>query len=277
MNLSLKLSTLFIILLITLFLTACKNDDELLNENVDAPVSLQLTISKDSLKLDEDTTLQVIASYKDNSSQDVTEEVEWISSQEDVVNIKNQTLQTKQEKNITLQAKYKNVTSNSVALEIYKEINEHKLPPQPDETLNNSTLLGIDSNNNGVKDDVERWIYEEYKDKHPVHIDIAMQAGRAYKKVLETPERALEIMDYVDAPLDCQAYYSTYAKYFNEPILVHENIDSRYFRHKIYFNTQERMNVYLQYDTLLSGGAYDLPKMEELKAKCDFNTSKYKE
>ena len=71
------------------------------------------------------------------------------------------------------------------------------LPPEPDKTLNDSTLLGIDVNNNGVRDDVERWIYEEYKDKHPIHIDIAMQAARGYKLILETPERAKEIHDEV--------------------------------------------------------------------------------
>jgi len=58
-------------------------------------------------------------------------------------------------------------------------INGHTLPPEPDKALNDSTLLDIDSNNNGVRDDVERWIYKTYRDKHPIHIDIAMQMGRA--------------------------------------------------------------------------------------------------
>jgi len=79
----------------------------------------------------------------------------------------------------------------------------------------------------------------------------------------------------VGAPLECDAYYSVYAKYFNEPILLQEDVVSRYFRHKIYFNTQERMDTYLQYDKLLSGGVYTLPESDELKDKCDFNTSKY--
>lgn len=50
-----------------------------------------------------------------------------------------------------------------------------------------------------------------------------------------------------------------------------------YFRSKIYFNTLEREAVYNQYDNLLSGDSYSLPKIEDLKALCDFNTSKYKE
>jgi hypothetical protein len=79
-------------------------------------------------------------------------------------------------------------------------INGHTLPPEPDPVVNNSTLLGIDVNENRVRDDVERWIYKTFKDKHPVHIDIAMQAARSYKKVIQTPEKAKEIHDEVNAP-----------------------------------------------------------------------------
>ncbi|WP_345970376.1 MULTISPECIES: hypothetical protein [Sulfurimonas] len=156
-------------------------------------------------------------------------------------------------------------------------INGHPLPPEPDPVINNSTLLGIDTNHNNVRDDVERWIYETYKDKHPVHIDIAMQAARAYKKVLETPEKAREIHDEVRAPLHCQFHYQYDAKYFNEPILVDSSIITSIFIKTIYFNTDERLSAYTQYDELLSCGAYTLPKWNESKAKCDFNTSKYEE
>ena len=41
-------------------------------------------------------------------------------------------------------------------------INGYKLPPEPDETLNNSTLLGIDINEDGVRDDIERKIIQKY-------------------------------------------------------------------------------------------------------------------
>lgn len=36
------------------------------------------------------------------------------------------------------------------------------LPPQPDITLNNSTIAGIDANNNYIRDDVELAIFEKY-------------------------------------------------------------------------------------------------------------------
>ncbi len=171
------------------------------------------------------------------------------------------------------------LNANKLSITAYKDINSYKLPPEPDETLNNSTLLGIDRNNNGVRDDVEIWIYETYKDKHPIHIDIAMQAGRAYKQVLETPEKAREIHDFVTAPLDCEAYYKYSAKWHNEPLLIKktENITNRYFRHKIYFNTKERMKAYKLYDHLLSGGVYSSLTDKEEKAACDFDTTKHEE
>ena len=156
-------------------------------------------------------------------------------------------------------------------------IHGHQLPPEPDLVVNDSTLLGIDVNNNGVRDDVEIWILNKYKDKHPIYIDIVMQAGRAWQKVLEDPSKAKEIHDFVRAPGDCQRYYMNDAKYFNEPILVHERIITGYFIHKILFNTEEREKTFLQYNKLLSGGSYTLPRSEERKALCDFNTTKYEE
>ncbi len=152
-------------------------------------------------------------------------------------------------------------------------INGHTLPPEPDPAVNDETLLGVDSNDNGVRDDVERWIYETYKDKHPIYIDIAMQAGRAYKMVLEHPEKAREIREIVNAPLFCASYYQYDAEEFGDSVLVDERIDAPV--HNKYFNTKARNDVYWEYDGLLSGGSYDLPKIREMKAFCDFDTSKY--
>ena len=69
-----------------------------------------------------------------------------------------------------------------------------------------------------------------------------MQAGRAYKQVLETPEKVMEIHEtVVNAPFYCTGYYQKGAKYFGDSILVNERIDvpvkSRYF------NTKERTAI----------------------------------
>jgi len=189
------------------------------------------------------------------------------------VDYQNKTLTALKDTNVTLQAKVGNTLSNKVHLAIYWEVNGYKLPPEPDPKVNNATLLGVDVNHNGVRDDVERWIYERYKDKHPIHIDIAMQAARGYKLVLEHPERAKEIRLKVNGALFCGWYYWKDSYRYKEPTLVHERIDSPVFGR--YFNTKQRKDVYQQYDILLSGDSYELPRSKERKALCDFNTSKY--
>ena len=108
----------------------------------------------------------MIATYENNNTtEDITNQVEWIASQTNAVEINNNLLKPKQDKVITLQAKYKNSTSNQIQIIVYKVINGHRLPPKPDEELNNSTLIGIDINDNGVRDDVEWLIYEKYSKK----------------------------------------------------------------------------------------------------------------
>ena len=250
-----------------------------IDTNATTVKSLTLTISTASLNKDYNTTLKVEGTYSDQSTEDLTDKVQWLITPSDAVRIKGNTLIAIKDHDIILRAKLNGTLSNQVKLSIYWEVNGHRLPPEPDPKVNNSTLLGIDSNNNGVRDDVERWIYNKYKDKHPIYIDIAMQEARADRLILEkqpkTKAEAMEIKDKVDAPIDCQAYYRYEAKYFNEPILVKEDIANEYFRNKIYFNTKERMAIYEQYDRLLSGDSYTLLDGKEMKKACEFNTSKY--
>ncbi len=236
--------------------------------------SLMLTIGTTALNKEENTTVQAVAEMKDGSQKDVTADVTWSVDPKDAVVIGKGKLTAKKDVPTKIRAKIGTVESNEVDLDITWVVNGHTLPPEPDKTLNDSTLIGIDVNGNGVRDDVERWIYETYKDKHPIHIDIAMQAARAYKLVFEHPERAKEIHDEVSAASFCESYYKIYAKYFNEPILVKKDITNEFFRSTIIFNTKERKDQYLKYDLLLSGDSYTTPKIGEGKNLCDFNLSK---
>ena len=241
------------------------------------PVSLKIIPTPIEVKEGSTTELKAVVVYSDDSENQIKTAV-WSSKESNILNVEqNATATGVKEGETTVTAFYKGLTSQATQALVYLEINGHRLPFEPDPAINNSTLLGIDANENGVRDDVERWIYFTYKDKHPIHIDIAMQAGRAWQKVLEDPTKAKEIHDFVSAPGDCELYYMNDAKYFNEPVLVKEEIDTKYFRKNIYFNTEEREKAYLQYDELLSGDSYILPKSEERKALCDFNTSKYEE
>jgi uncharacterized lipoprotein YajG len=242
---------------------------------VTSPKSLVLSLDVSTLNKDANTSLALMATYQDNSTKDLTTDIAWVMTPANAVNIHQHTLTAKKDGNITLQAKVGNTLSNVLKLNITWVVNGHVLPPEPDPAVNDSTLLGVDVNDNGVRDDVERIIYKTYQNKHPIHIDIGMQAARGYKLVLESPERAKEIHDDVNRAGDCEAYYRLFAIFYNEPILINERITGGYFKDKIYFNSQVRKETYNQYDTILSGNTYALPTDKERKEACDFNASKY--
>jgi hypothetical protein len=180
---------------------------------------------------------------------------------------------------------------------------DYVLPPMPDPKENDKTLLGIDINKNGVRDDVEIWIYENYQtykeckehvtehsDKqgnytssviycegdekpfHPIVREIAMQQARAYQIVIQDPDRALELSDYVRGGVACESYFALFADGYNENLLLNRdwghNIDVR----DIQFNTKERLKAYLKYDSNLGGHVFSSP--ENRRSKCDFNIDK---
>jgi len=239
--------------------------------------NLNLESNVTTLNVGETAELTVMGTYSDGSSKELDTNTEYIVTPTDSVEVNGTVLTANKDGDVTVQAKVNGVLSNKLNLTIAWVVNGHVLPPEPDKTLNDSTLLGIDVNDNGVRDDVERWIYEEYKDKHPIHIDIAMQAGRAWQKVLEKPSKAKEIHDLVRAPASCQSYYMNYAEYFNEKNLIKKRIITKFFVDTIIFNTEERKRAFIQYDILLSGDSYKLPKPQDKKTQCDFNLKKYEE
>ena len=169
--------------------------------------------------------------------------------------------------NLTLQAKVDDITSNPVAVEVYWEVNGHRLPPEPNKKLNDATLLGIDSNNNGVRDDVERWIYEKYGKMHPVNVAVGMETAKVYQKIFEHPEKADELEKDMSSIAHCEYYLLDDA---NESIkkLFPKMIGDGYFEKSIVVNTNERKKVYEIYNYLLSGGIYSTGTAEENKEQC---------
>ena len=89
-------------------------------------------------------------------------------------------------------------------------INGHTLPPEPDPKVNNKTLLGIDSNGNGVRDDVERFLIISdgtlASDHYPkIWTAIDMQFARAdFAFIKEQTPKTTRMR--IDA-LNCQEYF----------------------------------------------------------------------
>jgi len=56
-----------------------------------------------------------------------------------------------------------------------------QVPPEPNSALNSATLAGVDSNNNGLRDDIERWIASSYK--APAERAVVAQMAKSMQSV----------------------------------------------------------------------------------------------
>lgn len=226
--------------------------------------SLKLIVDKTTLNKDENTTVKVMATYSDSSTKDVTDAVEWVVIPSDAVKMTNAALTALQDKATTVKAKLNTVTSDAVSLNITWTVNGHTLPPEPDKTVNDSTLLGIDSNNDGVRDDIERKVYATYP--KAIQRAVMMQAFRAKQKMLADPDMVDNAKVWekrVTKYIDCTRYLYMYKKQARisrkEASLISE----------WQFNNKARVKTYIDYNKALSGGVYSInkPKLED----CDFN------
>jgi len=147
-----------------------------------------------------------------------------------------------------------------------KVINGYTLPPEPDPKINNATLLGVDSNHNGVRDDVERYIIKRYKDYHKAVTQIGFQFARAYQKILANPLNTKENHKALSNALDCNFYFRYDGKRFGDKILVDHYINDTF--KSMQLNTKSRLKAYIAYDRELSGGVYGLTPSHQEKSKC---------
>ena len=155
-------------------------------------------------------------------------------------------------------------------------IDGHTLPPDPGEA-GKETLLGIDSNDDGVRDDVERYIYHRFsKEEYPkTKIAIAMQFGRAVQKILVNPQHAYENKTYIylENASDCQEYFigkitknDTFEVYMN--FSNKHTVFDEYFEDFV-FNTKDRLEAYIAFNASLSGHTFS--DSRQTIADCEVN------
>ena len=101
-----------------------------------------------------------------------------------------------------------NTSSTDASTTMPSVINGIQVPPMPNPAINNATLLGVDSNNNGVRDDVEIYIAQKYG-KNPIQYKAMMQSAKAAQLYLEAngdPTMSTKAMIEVDKASDCSFY-----------------------------------------------------------------------
>ncbi len=167
---------------------------------------------------------------------------------------------------------------------MYKLIVCNTLPPIPDSKKNNETLLGIDSNNNGIRDDVEIKILSykpeicKYRpqlkecnlSQNPAFIAVAFQYARAFQKILREFDGSKESAYKVDKETDPASYcYFYFRNNYND--LRHVPLMG--FIEKFTYNTKTRKKFYYKFNEQLSGGVFELPRSSTYKNYCEFNVT----
>ncbi len=142
----------------------------------------------------------------------------------------------------------------------YEVINGVTVPPEPDPELNNATLAGIDVNENGVRDDVERWIVRTYPNSEKTQ-KILMIMAREFESALfytksDNTQSAILAQTRVTDSIDCLWY-----------IRSDDAISIRSLLFAQILSTKERTLTYVEYNRLSAGSPVDR-QPEEFKDGC---------
>jgi hypothetical protein len=231
--------------------------------------TLKLESNTTTLNVGEKASLTLIETYSDNNTKTLDENVTYIINPPQNVEVNGSVITALKDDNVTVQAKVGTTLSNTLNLNITWIVNGHVLPPEPDPVVSNSTLLGIDSNGNGVRDDVERLIIiEESKNtEYPkIQTAIALQYAWAWQKMIESP--TLETRQYLEKASACQWYFlEKHTKNIQDYIQgrkwrkAHSGKLGVNLEDKI-FNTKERILQRFKFNEACSGNIFNMRKAE---------------
>jgi len=239
------------------------SDDNITSTIDPALQSLELYVAAEELPENSETNVSVRATYIGGKVTAPRTEIIWHISDANIVEINNSRLLAKAEGTATVRAEAGGKLSPEKSITVYKIIHGHRLPPKPDPAINNSTLLGIDINDNGVRDDVERWIYETYD--HPIERGLFMQLARAYQTVIIDPEKAHKTGKFMDNTVSCELYWKY--KEVNHPISRYRDLEKEISPMQL--NTVKRHMAYKRYNAEFSGDVFGAPPVS--KEKCEFD------
>ncbi len=210
-----------------------------------------LTLNVDTTQLLEGdiTAVEVIATLNDGSTLNVTDDASWLVSNSTQMALAAGELQGLQEGVLIIQASYQEMLSKPIVIALLKEINGHILPPIPDSILNTATLEGIDSNNNGIRDDVERWVLETYQDYGCIATEVSLKGANLAQLITtqaQTPEDAQTLLKQV---MDRMLNFQTDCAFDESKLLEAMNLLDSAFN-AIQFDTPDRAQALQLFNSL---------------------------
>lgn len=139
-------------------------------------------------------------------------------------------------------------------------ITAEPIPPDPGEA-GKTSLVGIDSDEDGLRDDIQRYIVLTYPDSQRTRLGATQYAKDLQEAILasNSQSRSKDAFRATIRSSACLAYV--------------RDDDARLKRQleAIAFNTEDRLNSYLLYRRLLEGDVYSFPSPGEWKATCQFD------
>ena len=136
-----------------------------------------------------------------------------------------------------------------------------ELPPDPGEA-GKVTLEGIDSDGDGLRDDIQRYIILTYPNSQKTMAALRQFSFALNKAILESPdeESALNNTEFMHRASECLWYIHPDDGNRMDDMLMAE-----------FLNTLERSRAYLEYNSKLGGNVFGGKDFDEYGSSCTFD------
>lgn len=137
------------------------------------------------------------------------------------------------------------------------------LPPDPG-AAGEATLAGIDANGNGIRDDVERWIYQTFPDSETLRQALIQEYYPLQNMIIngdaQDRDAVYDDMNELGRALACLLYIHS-----DKPHLISGELKATIL------NTADRVEGYLQASRLLGGGTFSSRDKSDWMNNCNFD------
>ncbi|MDP3697660.1 MAG: hypothetical protein Q8R55_06670 [Candidatus Taylorbacteria bacterium] len=157
-----------------------------------------------------------------------------------------------------------NYATNALPLPVTVVVHNEPVPPDPGEA-GKQTLEGIDSDNDGVRDDIQRWIVLNYLDSEKRRAALREDVKILQSFILDADDKQLSILhskNMARAGL-CEDYVFS---------VLNDAVRSRRDLEVEFLNTEVRSRAYIKANSQL-GGTFGIPTYygQDLKPFCTFD------
>ena len=135
------------------------------------------------------------------------------------------------------------------------------LPPDPGEA-GMATLEGIDSDQDGIRDDIQRYIALTYPDSQKTQAALRQFTFAFHKAILESPDKASALNNTEDMHRAQECLWYIHSR---SSIKISDSLMAEFL------NTLDRSKAYIDYDNKLSGSVFGSKDLDEYKTSCTFD------